>query len=228
MLETASKTPPSRIVDLSHEQANPPAFTPPHHKLGWDRMLHRNAVFCRAPRTIDGIVVHQTGTPFGVTAAAVKAAGGDKLLAKHRRALGIAAHMTAFDTGYAVLGSPLDWYVYHGNALNARSLGIEIEGLYPGDWGTQELFQGPIEVAARAGLAYLVSEGRRLGMPLRYVWAHRQSSLTRDDDPGEEIWRKLVMGYAVPQLGLEPQFDFVNGGHTIPERWRVTKVRVLA
>lgn len=201
------------VLDLTIEQPNPPKYRPPHHKISKGRVVER------APGLVDGIVIHQTATPFGVTAAAIKASKGDATLAKHRRALGIAAHMTAFDTGTAVLAHPLDWYVYHANSLNARSLGLEIEGRFPGLQGAKELFTGKLEQAARDGLVYLVMRGRAAGMPLRWVWAHRQSSLTRADDPGEEIWRKLVLGFAVPELGLQPQIDFVDGGRAIPGDW---------
>lgn len=207
------------VVDLSAEQADPPHNDPPEHKIVRGRTAAEDRVFRRAPQTIDGIVVHQTATRFGVTMAQVKAAGGDRALAKHRRALGVAAHMTAFDTGYAVLAHPLVWYVYHGNALNARSLGLEVEGEFPCIQGEQELFTGALERAARDGLEYLVRKGREAGMPLRYIWAHRQSSMTRPNDPGGEIWRKLVMNFAIGYLGLIVQPAFTSGGMAIPSEW---------
>lgn len=211
------------VVDLTHEQPNPPTYSPPHHKIVRDRVKKCDQVFCRPLGSIDGIVVHQTATPFGVAAAAVKAAKGDAVLAKHRRALGVAAHMTVFTTGMAVLAHPLEWYVYHGNGLNARSLGLEIEGLFPGLQGKQELFTGDLERASQDGLEYLVRKGREMGMPIKWIWAHRQSSMTRDSDPGEEIWRKLVLNFAMERLGLAPQHDFVTGGKTIPPEWRGVK-----
>ncbi len=207
------------VHDLSAKQPDPPSFSPPHHKIVRDIKKKYDRVFVRDAKTIDGIVIHQTATPFGVSAKQVADAKGDRVLAKHRRALGVAAHMTAFDTGYAVLAHPLLWYVYHGNGLNARSLGLEIEGLYPGKLGKKELFTGNIERAAQEGLAYLVNRGRMLGMPIKYIWAHRQSSLTRADDPGEEIWRKLVVNYAVPELNLLPQNNYISDGRVIPEEW---------
>ena len=208
------------VLDLTREQPNPPAFDPPHHKILRGKTRRDDRVALRDPFSVDGIVVHQTGAPYGVTAAAVKAAKGDRALAKHRRALGVAAHMTAFDTGVAVLAHPLPWYVYHANSLNARSLGLEIEGLFPQNWGAKDFFSDKLEAAARDALTYLVLQGRMLGMPIQYVWAHRQSSLTRDDDPGEEIWRKLVLGFAVPELGLLTLPESVHGGRALPPAWR--------
>lgn len=211
------------VVDLSKEQLEPPLFDPPHHRILRGKKQTLDRVERRKPNQIDGVVIHQTGCSFGVTAAQMKASDGNRNLAKHRRALGVAAHMTAFDTGFAVLAHPLDWYVFHANALNARSLGIEIEGLFPELIGDRELLGGPLLKAAKDGLSYLVHKGREQKMPLRWVWAHRQSSLTRPADPGEEIWRKLVLDFAVPTLGLVPQPDFITGGKALPAEWLPAK-----
>lgn len=210
------------VVDLTSEQADPPVNDPPDHKLvrGKTRALDR--VYHRPVNSVDGVVLHQTATPFGVTKAAVKAAGGDEKLAKHRRALKVAAHMTAFSTGYAVLAHPLPWYVFHANTLNARSVGIEVEGLFPGAMG-KPLMSAELVRASRAGLEFLVKKGRELGMPLKWIWAHRQSSLTRPDDPGQEIWQKVVLEFAISVLGLVPQYDFVSGGRPVPPDWRTMR-----
>lgn len=213
-----------QVIDLTGEQPNPPPGSlTEHYKMVRGKTAALDRVFARPVNTVDGVVIHQTATPFGVTKEAVKSAGGDEALAKHRRALGVAAHMTAFTTGYAVLAQPLPWYVYHANALNSRSVGIEIEGLFPLAVGKTELMTPQLERAAKDGLEYLVRKGREIGMPLKWIWAHRQSSLTRDADPGEEIWRKIVLGFAVSKLGLVPQSDFVSGGRTIPPEWKTVR-----
>jgi hypothetical protein len=221
--ESRPIAPVLHVVDLTAEQPNPPRYDPPHHRIVRGKTAALDHVYSRPANSIDGIVIHQTAVAYGVTAAAVKAAGGDPVKAKHRRALDVAAHMTAFSTGYAVLAHPLDWYVYHGNSLNARSLGLEIEGLYPELQGDKELLTGNVLQAAREGLTYLVTTARSKLMPIKWVWAHRQSSLTREADPGEEIWRKLILDFAVSTLGLVPQPDFVSGGKPLPPEWRPQK-----
>lgn len=210
-----------RLLDLTGEQEDPPQYNPAKHRIVQGKVQRRR------PQDVDGIVVHQTACQFGTTPAQVRAAEGDAALAKHRRALQVAAHVTAFKTGVAVVGNPLDWYVYNANALNRRILGLEIEGQYPGLLAaatkTPDKFEGEIEQAAQAGLRYLVEQGRRMGMPIRYVWAHRQSSNDRRGDPGEEIWRKLVLNFAVPVLGLETRNDdIVIEGRCIPRQWSPT------
>ena len=208
----------SRIVDLTSEQVDPPQFDPPKHRIV------KGKVLARKPNGIDGIVIHQTAVNFGFSPLALKQAGGNKELAEHRRALNVAAHVTAFSTGKAVVANPLLWYVYNANEFNKRILGLEIEGSYPGllksATKSSSSFDGEIVEAAKAGLAYLVTEGRKLGMPIKWIWAHRQSSVDRRADPGEEIWRKLVLAYAVPVLGLQTDPHYTIGdGRPVPKDW---------
>jgi hypothetical protein len=207
-----------RIVDLRHEQVDPPVHSPPKHKIV------KGKVVTRDPRTVDGIVIHQTACEMGISPLMVRKANGDKQLAEHRRGLNVATHVTAFSTGYAVVSCPLEWYVYNANTLNSRILGLEIEGSYPGLLKTATAsswkFEGEIVEAAKAGLRFLVEEGRKLGMPIKFLWAHRQSSATRRSDPGEEIWQKLVVEYAVPKLNLVTRTGDVFGdGRPIPKEW---------
>lgn len=211
----------NRIVDLTSEQKNPPVINPPTPQK---HRIERGKVVVRDPKEIDGIAIHQTAVNFGASPAAIRAAGGDVTKAIHRRALNVGAHMTAFRTGYAVLANPLRWYVNNANTLNRRILGYEIEGSYPGlTKGRTKLhtpFSGEIVEATKAGLKYLVDAGRADGMPIRYIWAHRQSSDTRRGDPGEEIWREIVLEYAVKVLGLETKVGDVFGdGRSIPADW---------
>jgi hypothetical protein len=217
------------VVDLTDEQKNPPVNDPPEHRIVFDRDRQCNVVARRNPKWIDGIVIHQTSCHFGVSAKQVKESGGNAMLAKHRRALNVAAHMTAMDTGYAVLAHPLDWYVYHANSLCARSIGLEVEGVFPGMMGkSKPLLTPALEQAARDGLAYILEKSREQGMTIKYIWAHRQSSPIKENDPGEEIWKRIVLAYAVPMLGLQVQSDFVSGGKPIPETWKLPTRKPVA
>jgi hypothetical protein len=57
-------------------------------------------------------------------------------------------------------------------------------------------------------------------MPIEYIHAHRQSSGTRRSDPGEELWQKVVLEFAVPVLGLKTEPSRVlKDGRPIPESW---------
>jgi len=197
--------------------------------------MRSGRVVKRATVVVDGITIHQTGVLYSVNDRQIAAANGDRNLALATRAKKIAAHAVSFD-GFFTKTYPLEWYVYHGNGLNRKTLGLEIDGLYPGlldkpetvelehltsIWkGTATDLTDQRVQSARAALRYLVEEGRKLGMPIRFIYAHRQSSGTRRSDPGEELWRKVVEEYAVPELGLETRPAFTSGsGRVIPDDW---------
>ena len=197
--------------------------------------MRAGRVVRRVPTIIDGITIHQTGIRFGVNDRQIKKANGDERLAFSQRAKKVACHALAFD-GFYTKTYPLEWYIYHGNGLNRKTLGLEIDGLYSGlrddpttveredletIWeGTATKLTDSRIKAARAALRYLVEEGRKLGMPIKYVYAHRQSSSTRRSDPGEELWRKIVLEYGVPVLDLQTRPGFTTGmGRPIPDPW---------
>lgn len=197
----------------------------------------------RDPKTVDSIVLHQTAVVYQLPAkkslrdAAIKAAGGDPELALAKRASKVACHAMAFRGGFYVAATPLRWYVNHGNGLNARSLGFETDGLYSGldddpsttpkredldtTWGRREpsILTAQIVETAIAGLTWLVTAARAEGMPIRYLFAHRQSSPNRRPDPGEGPWREIGIE-AAKRLGLEVLPDLVvTGGRPLPRSW---------
>jgi len=185
----------------------------------------------RNPGTIDTIVLHQTAVEFGTSRAAVRAAGGDAELAQRLRALNVGSHALAFREGWVVIQRTLRSYSYHANGLNRRSLGLEIEGNYRGladdprtVWSGARPSGALDELTvatARAAVSWLVRTGRALGMPLRFIAAHRQSSPTRRADPGEEIWRRVALEHAVAELGLETVPGRTWGeGRPIPIEWQ--------
>jgi len=187
--------------------------------------IYRGSAVLREPATVTGITIHQTACLLPGTRAD-RADHGDEG-GSARRYLAIPCHALSGD-GWFATGHDLRTYLYHANGLNRCDLGLEVEGLYPGVVGGRtwrnfpatEWIQGRID-AAREALTWLVAEGRALGMPIRYVHAHRQSSPTRASDPGEAIWRSVVEEYAVPILGLEPEYERTWGeGQKVDPRWR--------
>ena len=215
-----------KVYDLRNEQPNPPPPVRGKMKL----RVRRGRVASRRPSTVTGICVHQTAARFGVSDAAVRAAGGDRELALARRSKGVACHVMAFADGFVAWPNPLDWYVYHGNGFNSDTLGIEIDGDFAGLSDVPEtafrkkdnpdVLTPELELAAKRAIKLLVEEGRKAGMDIKYIYAHRQSSPTRRSDPGEEIWKKIVLDYAVNELGLETKPALIRKkGYTIPSQW---------
>lgn len=219
---SALALPPVQVVDLTALQSNPP------HASSKFKLDSTGKVVTRDPRTITGIVLHQTACWYGVSSSQIAASGGDKHAALHARSLEVACHLIAFDgksagldCGHTVQPNPLDWYVYHANTANNLAIGVECEGVYPG-----LVVQGGVAPsarlvqAARDAVRAAVEQGRAAGMPIEFIWAHRQSSLSRRADPGESLWRSVVLEYAVPVLGLRTETARTWGdGLPIPVQW---------
>ena len=219
---------PTTVLDWRDRQLNPPSLVRGKRK----HEVVNGKVRVRRAKDIDGIVLHQTACTFGPS---------DDAERRNERAFGVACHALAFRDGTVVLPNPLRWMVWHGNGFNERSLGVEVEGLLPGlmddpKTAPREDYQStwngkPDDVTyrlvrtAREAVRQLVELGREEGMPIQYIWAHRQSSGTRRSDPGEELWRKVVLQYAVQVLGLKTEPALLlpskssGKGRPIPKAW---------
>lgn len=178
----------------------------------------------RDPSKITGIVLHQVGMMLPITARQIRRSGGDRALAKARRMARMPVHGAASVCGLAVLTRPLESYLYAANGFNATTLSVEFEGRYPGlDDGS---VPSMLVCAGVELLREIVREGRALGMPLQWVYAHRQSSPSRRADPGEQLWRAMKpvaesFGLkARPGLRLKSTSKKAPGwGRPIPGKW---------
>ena len=218
-----------RCYDFRSQQPDPPKLSEQKHRI------IRGEVAKRHMTSVRTVVIHQTACIFGVSQGAIDAAKGNRELALARRMLNVAAHCVALRDGFYVLTNPFSWYVWHANALNEESIGLEIEGLYPGlkddpatahkedvasTWGGKPMALTDLAVAtAREALKHMVESARAEGAPLENIRAHRQSSVTRRSDPGQEIWERVVLEYAVPVLKLKTDTNFSVGGRPIPLAW---------
>jgi len=205
------------------------------------RVVGRGKAAATVLRDVEDIVavcLHQTAVLFGARREhklEARRLGDPSLAVALRVAEDVPAHAVALD-GRVVLRSPLRAYLYHANALNRPSLGLEVEGVYSGllddpatvvdeaertTWGDASrittLSKDRIDAAA-AGLEELVRLGRAEGMPLRVVYAHRQSSAARRSDPGEAIWRALRPVWLDIGLVEAPRFA-IGGGRPLPAGW---------
>lgn len=214
------------VLDLRSQQPNPP----PLYRGKRKHRIRNGRVVLRDPKKITGVTIHQTACVFGPL---------NDLVVRHRRALGVACHALAFGRDRTVvLANPLRSYVYHGNGFNPDDLGLEIEGHFSGllddpsttprredletVWNGKEPTKITVDIIETAceALRILVELGRSEGMPIEYIRAHRQSSGTRRADPGEGMWREVVLGYAVPTLGLKTQPRRAIGtGRPVPRAW---------
>jgi len=189
------------FLDLRAQQTNP--FTPKGSPPKSPSKVVKGKTVERRPIDVTGVVIHQTACVYGPSADRAKA---------HQRAIGIPAHAVAFRDGCVALPAPLSWYLYTSNGLNARTLGLEVEGVYPGKpdgkvWGS-------------APATPLVDEGRALGMPIEWIYAHRQSNGQKPSDCGYELWQQVVLAYGVVELGLKTRcMETLDDGKPIPRDW---------
>lgn len=194
----------------------------------------------RRPEEVDGIVLHQTATRFPVGRYWLRKADGDERRARQLRVLRVAAHYIALRDLQVVKGRPTLAYVHHANRLNRPTLGVEVEGRFPGledvpetapredlltTWGLakgetpDEADRATVD-AAREAVAWAYEDGRRAGCPLRYIYAHRQSNGSRRADPGEALWEAVAVDFAVAVLHLEVRPTYVLGsGRPLPAVW---------
>ncbi len=181
-------------------------------------LVRKGKTFQRDPSTIDGIVLHQTGVNYGnwprerLVRRVIKGAGSSP---------GVPAHAIAMN-GFFVQAFDLTAYCYHANTLNGPTLGLEIEGRLPGLESARtkaHTVLTPARIdAAQAALVFLLEEGRKLGMPLKYLYAHRQSSKDRQADPGEALWKLLEPVAMEHGLFVRPKWT-IGGGRPIPAAW---------
>lgn len=223
--------PESGFYDLRADQD----FDYPNADKPKARLVAPGVPALRKIEDVDTIVIHQTAVEFGVSDRQVKAAGGDVELARAKRALDVACHCMAFRQGYFVAVHDLEVYVNHAGRFNAGSLGLEIDGRYPGleddpdtapredlktTWGgTPTKLSAETVRASIAAIGWMVEETARKGGKIRRLVSHRQSSDTRRSDPGEAIWQRVVLP-AADKFGLEIDVRSPwRTGRPVPVEW---------
>jgi N-acetyl-anhydromuramyl-L-alanine amidase AmpD len=137
----------------------------------------------------------------------------------------------------------LDTATCHGNGWNNQTVGIEIDGLYAGQeddpttlvdesllttWNdpTTPHRETPMQVtpeameAARNLVRWICEEVALNKGKVGVLVAHRQSSASRRNDPGEAIWRAVALPM-MAELGLHSGGDGfkLDDGYPIPEVW---------
>lgn len=171
----------------------------------------------RGPRSwghVTGVVLHQTASLLRDNPA---------------RWYGIAAHIGIPQDGTIILMNPLDQLIWHANSFNRTTVGIEISGNFEGIDGVRSTLWapggGPHRAtekqihAARETVGWICETVRAHGGQIRYLYAHRQSSMDRRADPGSRVWQEVGL-WGQANLGLSDGGpEYVKGGRAIPHRW---------
>lgn len=154
----------------------------------------------------------------------------------------IGAHFAVLRSGRWLRMADETRIVYHGNGWNNQCVGVEVDGLYPGllddpktvhDEALQSTWDDPTTptreqpqrttpqamLTLRRLCRWIVNHVRMNGGAVRTLCAHRQSSLDRQNDPGQEIWQQAALPLLF-ELGLnDGGVGFRLGGYAIPEAW---------
>lgn len=192
----------------------------PHHAN-----IFRGVTYLPAKRTwehVTGVCLHQTACNMGERVERYDA---------------IAVHFVVLRSGRVLWMANMDEVLIHGNGWNNQCVGIEIDGLYAGLEGADRLRttwddpttptrEQPQDVtpeamaAARELVRWICGEVATNGGLVRALVAHRQSSSSRENDPGEAIWKAVALPLHA-ELGLtDGGIGFTLGdGLPIPERW---------
>jgi len=165
----------------------------------------------RDPSTVYALVLHQMACCFNPK----------KPL---ERFLTITAHFVTTNDGRVLQLHPTSALLWASNGFNARSVAVEFAGNFPNSRGTwwkgDEYGRNRVTQAQINGGRYLVRYLMRT-MGLTHILAHRQSSGTRENDPGPDIWYHIGQ-WGVDTLGLRdggPGFK-IGTGNAIPNEWR--------
>jgi peptidoglycan hydrolase-like protein with peptidoglycan-binding domain len=170
----------------------------------------------RRQTNIDSIVLHHMAYNIGNDVNLYKKVG--------------AHYIVTADGQVAQLYDDVD-FLNASNGFNPRSVAIEFAGNFPDHryhwWKSREktlpdrCYLTPTQIrAGRCLLARLKAQ-----LPgIQYLYAHRQSSKSRENDPGPDVWF-YIGEWALKNLGLtdrEPQ-THINKGQPIPEIWRKSR-----
>ena len=141
-----------------------------------------------------------------------------------KRFLTINSHFAILADGRILQLHPITSLLWASNGFNAGSVAVEFAGNFPdtqGRWWKGETFgkNRPTPEQLEAGrylVRYLIKT-----KGLTHVLAHRQSSGSRTNDPGPEVWYNVGQ-WALDKLGMKDggaTFK-VSTGSAIPTEWR--------
>jgi hypothetical protein len=168
--------------------------------------------------SVTTIVLHQTAVKFGTTKRNRDKYG--ERLALHRRFYKVPYHCVALLNGDVLWNNEIDRYTYHGNSSNARSLGVAVEGSFPGLESKRKPKHHAIDdfliATARAAVKLMLLKAEEAGANVTHIQAHRNYSSGRVGDPGERLWREVAL-----RAGLVVDGELAaGGGRPIPTEWQ--------
>lgn len=169
---------------------------------------------------ITGVTLHQTGCAMGYTPAQW-----------HR----LNAHIGLSQRGEIILVNSPETHITHAQGLSQSTIGIEIEGNYPGQINNHKTLWRPgggphhlttAMLARRSDLFQIINMWfTSKNLKWQRIYAHRQAYEGRVHDPGEEIWKKIAIPWMRKLEQINDEFEYTTletfgSGKPIPKHWR--------
>jgi hypothetical protein len=142
------------------------------------------------------------------------------------------AHIGLTKEGRVILINEPEDFIWHAQGLSKTTIGIEIEGNYPGIIGKENTLWKPgggpdiLTDETWEGAAFIYGYLKEWfdtrGIKWQHIFAHRQSYKNRTADPGQEIWQKIAMPWMVMSGATDGGELFKIGtGKPIPSQWDI-------
>ena len=141
--------------------------------------------------------------------------------------LSTGAHFCILFDGRIIQLHPMSRMIWHGNCISPRSVAVEFEGNFPnvkGKWWIDRksnVQNKDLPTQAQYEAGQFLTSYLKTVLGIRGILAHRQSSGSRENDPGPDIWYHVGQ-WAMEKLGLSdggPGFKCGTGNPILPQ-WR--------
>ncbi|WP_276370829.1 peptidoglycan recognition family protein [Chryseolinea sp. H1M3-3] len=141
--------------------------------------------------------------------------------------LATGAHFCIMFDGRIIQLHAFSRMIWHGNCVSPGSVAVEFEGNFPnikGGWWINKEAKVPDKdrpTQAQFESGKFLTSYLKTVLGTTHILAHRQSSDSRENDPGPDIWYNVGQ-WAVDKLGLTdggPQFKCGTGKPILPE-WK--------
>ena len=162
----------------------------------------------RKVEDIDSVVLHQMGINRG---------------SNLRRYLKVRSHYIVMPDGSIGKLYKHTVNLNSSNGFNRRSIAIEFAGRFPSTrgrcWRSQTNCKKPTQAQIDAGRCLLAILKDQIPT-VKYLYAHRQSSGPKSNDPGPDIWYGIGE-WAFKNLGYDPNSrdTSIGSGRTIYHKW---------
>ncbi|EDM78379.1 N-acetylmuramoyl-L-alanine amidase, family 2 [Plesiocystis pacifica SIR-1] len=139
----------------------------------------------------------------------------------------VTAHFIVLPDGTVAQLHPMSARLSASDGFNSRSVAIEFAGNLQsakGTWWKPDVYGRDVLTPAQAESGRLLLRRLRAA-GIRQVYAHRQSSASRGNDPGPEIWA-AVGQWGIDVLGMsDGGHDYaIDSGSPVPSAWRTYSV----